>query len=135
MTVESVTTVDTTMGTLSGVESEGVRFINLMKHVCSVFGDKGTPEQNTCLLVVPPSGVEARCTTFPGPRRTLGGITITTSPTFGEVQDLPAPVEGVVFLVSMLVRQKASERMDLMSPGISRTVDGMTVGCHGLTAN
>jgi hypothetical protein len=55
--------------------------------------------------------------------------------TFGEVTGLPAQEEGVVLLVSMLVRT-ASGRADLVSPGdLVRDENGNPLGCKGFSVN
>ncbi len=51
---------------------------------------------------------------------------------FGDVQDLPAPQDGVVYIVSLLVKQAALDRHDLVSPGtLVRDWKGNPIGCNG----
>jgi hypothetical protein len=45
---------------------------------------------------------------------------------FGEVQNLPEPEEGIIFIVSNLVRTACPERKDVFA---------VVVGCEGLTSN
>lgn len=55
------------------------------------------------------------------------------APVFGEVVDLPEPQEGVLYVVSMLVAARASNRTDLVSPGRQlRNEAGQVIGCAGL---
>lgn len=55
------------------------------------------------------------------------------APVFGEVVDLPEPQEGVLYVVSMLVAARASNRTDLVSPGRQlRNEAGQVIGCVGL---
>ena len=55
------------------------------------------------------------------------------APVFGEVVDLPEPQEGVLYIVSMLVAARASNRTDLVSPGRQlRNEAGQVIGCAGL---
>ena len=55
------------------------------------------------------------------------------TPVFGEVVDLPEPQEGVLYIVSMLVAARASNRTDLVSPGRQlRNEAGQVIGCTGL---
>ena len=55
------------------------------------------------------------------------------APVFGEVIDLPEPKEGVLYIVSMLVAARASNRTDLVSPGRQlRNEAGQVIGCAGL---
>jgi hypothetical protein len=53
---------------------------------------------------------------------------------FGEVVDLPAPVDGVVLIVSGLTASAVKGRTDLLVVGEAvRDADGVTVGCKGLS--
>lgn len=55
------------------------------------------------------------------------------SPVFGEVVDLPEEKEGVIYIVSMLVASRATNRTDLVSPGKQiRNEMGQVVGCAAL---
>jgi hypothetical protein len=62
------------------------------------------------------------------------GIEISKS-VFGEVEGLPEPVQGTLFVVSLVVLER-STRTDLLSPGeLVRGADGQPVGCKGLNSN
>ena len=55
---------------------------------------------------------------------------------FGAVEGLPGPVEGVVYVVSALVRSAVPGRCDVTSPGdLVRDSEGRVVGCRGLVVN
>jgi len=54
---------------------------------------------------------------------------------FGDVYDLPAPLDGTLYIVSMVVRQ-AIGRPDLASPGdLIRDAEGKIIGCRNLVVN
>ena len=51
---------------------------------------------------------------------------------FGDVHDLPAPQEGTIYIVSLLVKQASPDRRDLVSPGtLVRDDKGNPIGCKG----
>jgi len=51
---------------------------------------------------------------------------------FGDIQDLPAPQDDVIYIVSLLVKQDAKDRDDLVSPGtLVRDDKGNPIGCKG----
>lgn len=53
---------------------------------------------------------------------------------FGEVVDLPAPVDGVMMVVSGLTASAVKGRTDLLVVGEAvRDADGKVVGCKGLS--
>lgn len=61
-----------------------------------------------------------------------GGVKMYTT-SFGEVEGLPEPVHGVIFVVSLLVKQACPKRKDLASPGtLIRDEEGRPIGCDGL---
>lgn len=52
---------------------------------------------------------------------------------YGEVEGLPEPQEGVVYVVSMLVKMACEDRTDLYSPSqLKRDESGRIVGMYGL---
>lgn len=109
--------------------------INLTPHGVNILGQDG----HTVLVVPPPSGDVARVATIDQPMNGLviDGATIpVSSPTMGDVVGLPAPQQGVVLLVSALVRAAVPGRADVVSPGpLVRGQDGQPIGCRGLSAN
>lgn len=110
--------------------------VNLTPHAITVQGD-GT-------LILPPSGKIARLAVAraarpavvvsPGEYPGLSSpVTLpVVRPTLGEIADLPAPTEGVLFIVSALVAE-AAKRADVLSPGeLIRDDKGVIVACRGL---
>lgn len=84
---------------------------------------------------VPPSGQVARCASTSSQAGEFDGIPLSKT-TFGQVQDLPEPQDGTLFVVSALVRQAVPHRTDVASPGdLVRDADGNVVGCKGLIVN
>lgn len=54
--------------------------------------------------------------------------------TFGEVENLPLPVMGVVLIVSSIVKAACPDRDDLVTPcGFVRDDKGMIIGATGLS--
>lgn len=63
---------------------------------------------------------------------TLNGVPITKT-VFGEVTGLPPETEGTYYIVSRMVASAASERRDLLVPGLQvRDEQGRVVGCKSL---
>ena len=59
-----------------------------------------------------------------------------TRSTFGEVTGLPPQSNGVLYVVSAMVRLALPNRIDLASPSlIVRNDNGLIVGCNGLEVN
>jgi len=79
-----------------------------------------------------PSGNVARVSSSSTPSGDIAGIPCFAT-TFGEVHDLPAPQEGVVFIVSGMVLDTCrGHRSDLVAPGeLVRDSAGNPVGCKG----
>lgn len=101
---------------------------NLTPHALNIVTDEGT-------VTVPPSGTVARCSSAATPAGSIGGIALSRV-TFGEVTGLPAPEEGVLLVVSALVRSALPARADLASPGeLVRDAAGAVIGCRGLIVN
>lgn len=109
------------------VEHGGVQFVALTPHDLDVQCVDGS------ILHVPASGVIARCEQSSEVVRQIGGIVVARQ-SFGAVYDLPDPIEGVVFLVSMAVARAVPEREDVMFPGmLNRREDGQPTSCRGLS--
>ena len=85
---------------------------------------------------LPPCGQVARVATIPGkPIGEFEGIHLFSAPEFGEVAGLPAPEEGVIFIVSALVAQRCIGRKDVFSPDTGPTAireGGQIVAVKGL---
>lgn len=103
----------------------------------------GTPkyvtEERTYSL--PPSGTVARCKvdrkeTDSIIAQDIDGWDITipiTSAKFGEVEGLPEPEDGTIYIVSNLVAQAVPHREDVFFPDdIVRDANGNIIGCRAL---
>jgi hypothetical protein len=101
--------------------------INLTPHELNVIRIDGTT------LTLAPSGTIARIAESRVHVDTINSIGV-TKVTYGQIEGLPGPQAGVLYIVSALVAQVAS-RVDVLSPGpLSRGQNGQPVGCQGLTA-
>ena len=105
--------------------------VNLTPHTVSIHGADGA------VVALPSAGLarvsETRTTRAPIVLPT-GEVIPVTTPTFGEVTGLPDASEGVVLVVSALVRAALPDRGDLASPGnLVRDAGGNPLGCQGLS--
>lgn len=104
--------------------------VNLTLHVVNVLNDAGEP-----IISVAPSGQVARCAVESVKVGEAEGVALFTAK-YGEVQGLPEPVEGTIYIVSLMVRQALPARTDLASPGeLIRDAAGQPIGCKGLNVN
>jgi len=112
-----------------------MEIVNLLPHVVRIFSpsDKGTltlfdrvgdPVQGEILLEIPPSGEVAKARPLDTPAGVVegGGVKIpTVRRGFSDPSGLPAPQEGVLFLVNFIVASAAREAGrnvdDLLIPG------------------
>jgi hypothetical protein len=105
--------------------------INLTPHAIHFVDENG----NT-VLTVEPSGKLARVTTKivqTGQRRFGDVVLPITETEFGEVEGLPDPEEGTIYLVSSLVAQRCKDRGDVFIPNESvRDSEGRIIGCRSL---
>lgn len=105
--------------------------LNLTPHDVNIMGAKGE-----LLVTFPKSGMMARVAQSDKVVDTIivDGISIDVyAPSYGAVQDLPEPVEGTIYLVSLKVKEAAPDRLDLRVPyGAVRDAEGRIVGCKGL---
>lgn len=89
---------------------------------------------------IPPSGTVARCKVDREEIDSIiaeiddWGITIPiTSAKFGEVEGLPEPQEGTIYITSQLVAQAVSDRKDVFFPDdVVRDSQGNIIGCRAL---
>lgn len=102
-----------------------VEFVNLTPHpIVVVRGDCPSKIDQSrltefTLATIPPSGVVARVKTSREKVGEINGIPLYKT-VFGEVEDLPEPEEGKVFIVSILVLQAvAGKRNDVVAPDTS----------------
>ena len=105
-----------------------MKVINLTPHAIRVFND------GELTADFPPSGTVARIGTERQKVGMMGAIAIYRTE-YGPVENMSRPQDGVVYIVSALVRLAMPERADLMSPGLLiRNADGQPIGCEGLDA-
>lgn len=101
-------------------------YINLTAH---------TINEVTTGLEIPRSGIIARVKQETYTHTEHAGIPVYKS-IFGEVQGLPEPKEGVMYIVSALTLNAVpSGRTDVVAPGnLQRSEDGKPIGCVGFRA-
>jgi len=106
-----------------------MNIVNLTPHPLKLMLEAGE-------RTVPPSGTLARCVENATKAEPLGDIPLVRK-TFGEVEGLPEPAEGTVYVTSALAAQAAwaKGRLDVYCPGDPvRDADGRIIGCRGLCA-
>jgi len=102
--------------------------INLTPHELKIHGGEG-------VVSLPPSGQIARCSVTCSPVGEHDGVPLSRSET-GAVEGLPEPQDGVIYVVSMVVRSAVPGRTDVASPGaLLRDAEGRPIGCQGLVIN
>ena len=103
-----------------------MKFKNLTSHsICEV----------TTGQTIPPSGVVARVKSSTVKVGEHASAPIYTS-TFGEVEGLPEPEEGTIYIVSALTLNAVANRLDVVAPGnLQRDQDGNPIGCIGFRIN
>jgi len=90
---------------------------------------------NREVVRLPPTGTVARCQATATLVETVDDVAYYVT-TYGAVTGVPEPMDGVRYVVSMLVRSACPDRHDLCSPGeLVRGLDGQPVGCRGLVLN
>lgn len=124
-------------GTVAGMSHVSVvygdvRLMNCTPHEITVVGEAGE-----VVLTLPPSGMVARCSVKKEHVATLGvgnhNIPVSWV-TFGEVVDLPEPVDGVIYVVSRIVAEARRDRDDLLIPDdLVRDAEGRVIGCRGFS--
>lgn len=102
--------------------------INLTPHTITIVGQDGK-----ILRSFPPSGNIARVSTIQKDAGTIAGVPVKLQ-TYGAVQGLPAPQDGVVYIVSSIVAQAADGRDDLIIPDTANAIrddQGRIIGVPG----
>lgn len=93
-----------------------------------------TINEVTTGVSIPPSGRVARVKASSRKVNEFLGYPIFES-TFGQVEGLPEPEEGVMYIVSALCINACPERDDLLAPGnVLRNEHKEIVGCVGFRA-
>lgn len=113
-----------------------MEIVNLTPHSITLYLDNGDT------LTIPASGTVARANERIGEEYYIDGLPVpcVTAPSFGEVYNLPDPQPGVVYLVSMIVRDIVRWREDVFSPSFSgndciRDEQGKVLGTRRLVGN
>ena len=90
-----------------------MKLVNLTPHALTLRTPEGID------ITLPPSGTVARVGTTPGALREVAGIPVSVAEatSYGEVQGLPEPAEGTIYIVSGLVLGRAFGRADVFGPG------------------
>ena len=85
-------------------------------------------------VVIKASGMLARVSseTVKTGEISVNGMTIPLTETrFGEVEGLPAPEDGTIYIVSSIVAQRCKDRRDIFVPNESaRDKQGRIIGCR-----
>ncbi len=106
-----------------------MKIVNCTPHAINVILSNGE------VVTIPKGDVVARVAVTAEFVADFCGVPLTRT-SYGEVQDLPDPVEGTLYLVSMFLRSAVPHRKDVASPGeMVRDNDGNIVGCRGLVVN
>lgn len=101
--------------------------INLTPHTLNILDGKGE------ILTLAATGQVARVAETRVPSGEIDGIPV-DGLRFGEVTGLPAPQDGVTYIVSALVAKATANRADVVSPGAPvRDDTGQIIGARGLT--
>lgn len=108
-----------------------MKLVNLTPHSVNLIAEDGTSYE------VKPSGKLARVTArivSIGTIEIEGGFTMPHTVTeFGVVEGLPAPEDGVLYIVSSLVAGRVPDRKDVVIPNESvRDEKGRIIGCKSL---
>ena len=90
-----------------------MNLVNLTPHPIVLLGADGNYH------AIPASGAVARVSSAPGALEAVAGVPVPVAgrQTFGAVEGLPAPVEGVIYIVSALVLARCGDRDDVVGPG------------------
>ena len=104
-------------------------FKNLTPHTINVVDASGAS-----MLTLPASGSVARCRATATETERVDGVPVFKT-VDGEVEGLPEPQNGVLYVVSALVREAVkATRTDVVSPAeFVRDAEGKILGCKGFT--
>ena len=115
---------------MNTMKTDDMTLINLTPHALVIWGTDG-------ILTIPQSGDVARLTVTRTEKPPINSKAVEiriSLPVMGEIVGIPAPVAGVIYVVSALVAEKA-KRADVMSPGeLKRDPQGRVIGAWGLCA-
>lgn len=100
--------------------------VNLTPHTLNFVFDEKT-------IDIAPSGVIARVSAKDTPMNPINGIPVFKT-VYGEIENLPDPCEGKIYVVSSLVAARCPEREDVFIPGRPiRDDQGRIIGSAGLS--
>ena len=110
------------------LENKMKQFINLTPHILNIVAADGS------IVYIPPDGNRvARVSSSSFIVATLMGINISQQ-TFGDVINLPDAEEGVIYIVSRMVKDRVPDRPDVLVPGAPvRDAEGRIIGANGLS--
>lgn len=101
--------------------------INLTPHTINICNASGE-----IIREIPASGQLCRVSSRTVQTGEIDGIPVTETQ-FGDVENLPAPQDGTVFIVSLAVASRVPERQDVFVPSESvRDAQGRIIGCKSL---
>lgn len=111
-----------------------MKIVNLTPHAIRLYKPDGS------VVEIPPSGRVARVATRRVERGSLSGGIPVVSIEYGEVEGLPDPQEGTIYVVSSIVLQAVKGRGDVFAPdtspeGAVRDEKGNVVGVRALVAS
>ncbi len=105
-----------------------MNIVNLTPHVLNVYKENGE-----WAATVPPSGTTARIKVERKLTGERSGVPLFET-VAGECDELPAPQENTIYVVSGFVRAAVADRADVFQPGeLLRNDAGQVVGCIGLS--
>ncbi len=103
------------------------QFINLTPHTLNIIKADGST------IDIQPSGDIARVSSTSTVVATFKGINISQQ-IFGEVIDLPDTKDGIIYIVSRMVKDRVPDRADVLVPGAPvRDAEGRIIGANGLS--
>lgn len=123
-----MTTINTnTTNTAATANTNNMTIINLTPHEVNFVS-----ADDKKILDVPASGMIARVCVQTSVVGTFNGIPVTQN-LYGDVENLPEPQPGTIYIVSLPVAQRVPERDDVFLPNeLVRDGSGVIKGCKSL---
>lgn len=105
-----------------------MQIINLTPHSITIVDENDMP-----ILVLPKTDVPARVScSIVTTGETINGIPVTAN-SYSDIENLPAPAEDTVYIVSSIVASRCKNRNDVFVPNESvRNDAGIIIGCRSL---
>ena len=105
-------------------------FINLTPHILNLIAADGSTVYN---IAPEGNGNIARVSSSSTIVDTINGINVYRQ-TFGKVVDLPDAQDGIIYIVSRMVKDRVPDRNDVLVPGAPvRDSEGKIIGANGLS--